>query len=60
VGQVGNLPHTFSSFQGVARDMNDSSEVIFKESMANWTVCPTFSEKSLCNHYFKTCVMARE
>src|SRR5262245_6720904 len=28
VGQVGNLPHTFSSFQGVARDMNDSSEKV--------------------------------
>src|SRR5262245_25130402 len=34
--KVGNLPHTFSSFQGVARDMNDSSEKVW----GRFPTCP--------------------
>src|SRR5262245_10339588 len=33
VRQVGNLPHTFSSFQGVARDMDDSSENVGQDAI---------------------------
>src|SRR5262245_28950459 len=33
VRQVGNLPHTFSSFQGVARDMDDSSENVGQDGI---------------------------
>jgi len=34
--KVSNLPHTFSSFQSVARDMNDSSENMGQDAIPKY------------------------